>query len=58
MLRNGKLLRQPYDDSYTLASLNLSADLAVGHLTAVASYLYRSATFRPRTVGITVETTF
>jgi len=43
VLRNGKLLRQPYDDSYTLASLNLSANLAVGHLTAVASYFHRSA---------------
>jgi iron complex outermembrane recepter protein len=42
-LRNGKLLRQPYDDSYTLASLNLSADLSFAHLTAVASYLHRSA---------------
>jgi outer membrane receptor protein involved in Fe transport len=43
VLRNGKLLRQPYDDSYTLASLNLSADLSFAHITAVASYFHRSA---------------
>lgn len=43
VLRNGKLLRQPYEDSYTLAGLNLSADLEIGHLTAVASYFHRSA---------------
>jgi iron complex outermembrane receptor protein len=42
-LRNGKLLRQPYDDSYALASLNLSADLPFAHLTAVGSYFRRSA---------------
>lgn len=43
VLRNGKLLRQPYDDSYTLANLNLSADLSFAHLTAVVSYFHRSA---------------
>ena len=43
VLRNGKLLRQPYEDSYTLASLNLSANLSLANLTAVASYLRRSA---------------
>jgi outer membrane receptor protein involved in Fe transport len=43
MLRNGKLLRQPYDDSYTLASLNLSANLSFADLTAVTSYFRRSA---------------
>ena len=43
MLRNGKLLRQPYDDSYTLASLNLSANLSFANLTAVTSYFRRSA---------------
>ena len=42
-LRNGKLLRQPYDDSYALASLNLAADLSFAHLTAVGSYFRRSA---------------
>ena len=42
-LRNGKLLRQPYDDSHTLASLKLSADLSFAHLTAVGSYFHRSA---------------
>ena len=42
-LRNGKLLRQPYDDSHALASLNLSADLSFAHLTAVGSYFRRSA---------------
>ena len=43
VLRNGKLLRQPYDDSYTLASLNVSANLPFANLTAVASYFRRSA---------------
>jgi len=43
VLRNGKLLRQPDDDSYWLGLINLTWDPSFGHLTSVTSYFRRSA---------------
>jgi iron complex outermembrane recepter protein len=43
-LRNGKLLRQPDQDSYWLGVLNITWERPFAHLTSVASYFRRSAT--------------
>jgi outer membrane receptor protein involved in Fe transport len=44
ILRNGKLLRQPDDDAYYLASLKISATAGGAELTAVTSYFDRHLT--------------
>jgi iron complex outermembrane recepter protein len=43
VLRNGKLLAQPADDSYYLATVNVAANLARAELTSVTSYFRRTA---------------
>jgi outer membrane receptor protein involved in Fe transport len=44
VLRNGKLLKQPSEDSFSLASINAQADLPFAHLTSVSAYFRRTAT--------------
>jgi iron complex outermembrane recepter protein len=43
-LRNGKLLRQPDDDSYWLGVINVTWEQPFAHLGSVTSYFRRSAT--------------
>lgn len=45
LLRNGKLLRQPGEDEFALASLRLTANLATSDLTAIIGYFHRTASF-------------
>jgi iron complex outermembrane recepter protein len=40
---NGSLLRQPYEDSFYLAALNVEADLGAAKFTSVSSYFSRNA---------------
>jgi iron complex outermembrane recepter protein len=40
---NGSLLRQPYEDSFYLPSLNVEADLGAAKFTSVSSYFSRTA---------------
>jgi outer membrane receptor protein involved in Fe transport len=44
-LRNGSLLRQPYDDSFYVGALKVTANLGAVELGAVSSYLQRSSEF-------------
>jgi len=41
-LRNGSLLRQPYDDSFYVGALKITASLGAVELAAVSSYFHRS----------------
>jgi hypothetical protein len=41
-LRNGSLLRQPYDDSFYLGALKVTASLGAVDFSAVSSYFHRS----------------
>ncbi len=41
-LRNGMLLRQPYDDTFYLGALKVTASLGAVDLSAVSSYFYRT----------------
>ena len=43
ILNNGKLLTQPYSDTYHLASLRIEADLGFAQLRAISGYLARWA---------------
>jgi iron complex outermembrane receptor protein len=43
VLRNGKLLRQPSDDGFALASINASVALPFAELTSVTAYFRRAA---------------
>jgi iron complex outermembrane recepter protein len=43
ILRNGKLLRQPAEDRFSLESLNVEAEIATATLTAATSYLDRTS---------------
>jgi iron complex outermembrane receptor protein len=43
ILENGKLLRQPGDDEFALASLKLTATFATAELTALSAYFHRTA---------------
>jgi iron complex outermembrane recepter protein len=43
ILRNGKLLREPADDSYYLSTVNVAASLPRAELTSVTSYFRRTA---------------
>jgi iron complex outermembrane recepter protein len=42
ILENGKLLRQPGDDEFALASLKLTANFATADLTALSAYFHRT----------------
>jgi hypothetical protein len=44
-LRDGALLRQPFDLAFYLGALKLTATLDTAHLTAVSSYFERTASF-------------
>jgi iron complex outermembrane recepter protein len=44
-LRNGSLLRQPFDLAFYLAALKLTASLSAARFTAVSSYFDRTANF-------------
>jgi hypothetical protein len=44
-LRNGSLLRQPFDIAFHLGALKLTASLSAAHLTAVSSYFDRTTNF-------------
>jgi outer membrane receptor protein involved in Fe transport len=41
-LRSGKLLRQPYDDSFYVGALKVTANLDAAELSSVSSYFHRS----------------
>jgi iron complex outermembrane recepter protein len=43
ILENGKLLQQPGDDDFALASLKLTATFATTELTALSAYFHRTA---------------
>ena len=51
-LENGKLLRQPSVDSFTLGSVTVAARLGSGNLTAITSYFDRMATATVDTTNV------
>jgi len=43
VFKNGRLLAQPFDDTFYLPSLKIEADLGFASLTSITSYFHRNA---------------